>query len=91
HIQNNIVMTEKEDAIIRDRLAVEERTLRRILKRHTLWKGALLTGDIEAAQIQYNDFMLDLSSYELYLMRFQLIHDMNVKERQNWIDEKNRI
>ncbi|CAG8476566.1 400_t:CDS:2 [Ambispora gerdemannii] len=84
-------MTEKEDAIIRDRLAVEERTLRRILKRHTLWKGALLVGDIESAQIQYNDFMLDLSSYELYLMRFQLIHDMHVKERQNWIDEKNRI
>lgn len=35
--------------------------------------------------------MVDFSSYELTLTRFQAIHDMNLQETRHWNEEAQRI
>ena len=35
--------------------------------------------------------MVDFSSYELTLTRFQAIHDMNLQETRHWNEEARRI
>ncbi|CAG8575777.1 3136_t:CDS:2, partial [Funneliformis caledonium] len=77
--------------IIRDRLSVEERNLRRVTRKHVALMNSLEQGNIKDARQQFNDFMVDFSSYELTLTRFQAIHDMNLQETQHWNEEARRI
>ncbi|KAG9304440.1 hypothetical protein G9A89_020002 [Geosiphon pyriformis] len=81
----------EEELILREKLVAEERTLKRILKKYSTWKFHLSSGEKDKVQKYYDEYLIELSSYEVYLMRFQLIHEMNAKENQNWIDEKKRI
>ncbi|CAI2168613.1 15728_t:CDS:2 [Funneliformis geosporum] len=80
-----------EEQIIRDRLSVEERNLRRVTRKHVALMNTLEQGNIKDARQQFNDFMVDFSSYELTLTRFQAIHDMNLQETQHWNEEARRI
>ncbi|RIA97610.1 Tho complex subunit 7-domain-containing protein [Glomus cerebriforme] len=79
------------EQIIRDRLSVEERNLRRVTKKHSVLINSLEQGNIKDVQQQFNDFMVDFSSYELTLTRFQAIHDMNLQETRHWNEEAQRI
>lgn len=80
-----------EEQILRDRLSVEERNLRRVTKKHSVLINSLEQGNIKDIQQQFNDFMVDFSSYELTLTRFQAIHDMNLQETRHWNEEAQRI
>ncbi|GBC03789.1 hypothetical protein RclHR1_05320006 [Rhizophagus clarus] len=80
-----------EEQIIRDRLSVEERNLRRVTKKHSVLINSLEQGNTNDIQQQFNDFMVDFSSYELTLTRFQAIHDMNLQETRHWNEEAQRI
>ncbi|CAJ0825819.1 9338_t:CDS:10 [Entrophospora sp. SA101] len=77
--------------IIRDRLAVEERSLRRVVKKHALLMNSLEQGNLKEVQQLYNDFIVDFTSYELTLTRFQAIHNVNIQETQHWLMEARRI
>ncbi|CAH1759947.1 20085_t:CDS:10 [Entrophospora sp. SA101] len=87
-IFNPIALPEQ---IIRDRLAVEERSLRRVVKKHALLMNSLEQGNLKEVQQLYNDFIVDFTSYELTLTRFQAIHNVNIQETQHWLMEARRI
>ncbi|CAG8449810.1 15491_t:CDS:2 [Acaulospora morrowiae] len=80
-----------EEIIIRDRLTVEERTLRRVTRKHATFISFLEQGNLKEARQNYNEFLVDFSTYELSLIRFQIIHDMNLREAQHWEKESQRI
>ncbi|CAG8437634.1 6232_t:CDS:2 [Acaulospora colombiana] len=101
-----------EENIIRDRLTVEERTLRRVTRKHATFISFLEQGNLKEACVlnvviayeipyskpwkfnrrqNYNEFLVDFSTYELSLIRFQIIHDMNLREAQHWEKESQRI
>ncbi|CAG8500679.1 11630_t:CDS:2 [Diversispora eburnea] len=80
-----------EELIIRDRLAVEERTLRRVTRKHATFISFLEQGNLKEARQNYNEFLVDFSTYELSLARFQIIHDMNIREARHWEGEAKKI
>ncbi|RHZ67249.1 hypothetical protein Glove_302g25 [Diversispora epigaea] len=80
-----------EELIIRDRLAVEERTLRRVTRKHATFINFLEQGNLKEARQNYNEFLVDFSTYELSLARFQIIHDMNIREARHWEEEAKKI
>ncbi|CAG8749359.1 7840_t:CDS:2 [Gigaspora margarita] len=76
-----------EEQIIRDRLTVDERNLRRVTRKMGVFLNSLEMGNLKEARVQFNDFIVDFSSYEIGLIRFQVIHDMNLRETQHWEEE----
>ncbi|CAG8744393.1 22771_t:CDS:2 [Cetraspora pellucida] len=76
-----------EEQIIRDRLTVDERNLRRVTRKIGVFLNSLELGNLKEARVQFNDFIVDFSSYEIGLIRFQVIHDMNLRETRHWEEE----
>ncbi|CAG8806825.1 17514_t:CDS:2, partial [Racocetra persica] len=76
-----------EEQIIRDRLTVDERNLRRVTRKIGVFLNSLEQGNLKEARVQFNDFIVDFSSYEIGLIRFQVIHDMNLCETRHWEEE----
>ncbi|CAG8580979.1 4773_t:CDS:2 [Paraglomus occultum] len=67
-----------------NRPAIDEKPILRVIKKHTNWKNAITKSDLEDAFKHYDDVLFELYMYELNMMRFQRVHDMNVWERQRY-------
>lgn len=76
-------------------LAVEERPFKRITKRlaanPSLIQTSSKTSEPANAEQLKEDFTLDFSGFDNSILRLQFLHDANVRERQRYKDDQDRI
>ncbi|KAJ3417498.1 THO complex subunit 7 [Chytridiales sp. JEL 0842] len=80
-----------EDAIIKNRLLVDTRPIKKVIRRYQTYKSTLATGDLEKSAVALSQFLVDLEAFDLGLQKHQLMHNMNQRELDNYQSEKTRI
>ncbi|KAJ3090395.1 THO complex subunit 7 [Quaeritorhiza haematococci] len=80
-----------EDSIIRTRILVDVRPLKKCLRRFHQFTANLAANNINDAQAVLDQFFTDLAQFEAGMLKFQLVHDMNVREVKHYEDEQFQI
>jgi len=87
---------EAESALHKTRLlGIEERPFKRITRHLVTHPSLVQTTTTAAEPIDYEqlkeDLILDFSHFDNSILRFQFLHDSNVRERQRYKDDQDRI
>jgi len=80
-----------DEELIKNRLAVDERPLKNLMSRYMKWAKSLDESPLNEAQANYQYLLAQLATFELTLLRHQLIHQMNEREIGHFTSERERI
>ncbi|ORX93093.1 DUF783-domain-containing protein [Basidiobolus meristosporus CBS 931.73] len=80
-----------DDTIIRNRLSVDERPLKRCLKRFLTWSNSLKTVSIAEAEQQLPLVVAEFAQYEQTMLRNQFIQDMSEVQVKHFAQDSDTI
>ncbi|KAI8581321.1 hypothetical protein K450DRAFT_232490 [Umbelopsis ramanniana AG] len=80
-----------DEAIIRNRLAVEERPFKSLVLRYKAWTNSINSDTRENIEHGYEAILIQIAQYELAMKQHQLMHQMNEREVRNYQNEVSRI
>ncbi|KAJ3114136.1 hypothetical protein HDU96_002517 [Phlyctochytrium bullatum] len=80
------------DTVIKNRLLFDTRPLKKALRRFNTYKAVLEAKKDEASRrLALETFLLDFEAMEHALLKHQLIHEMNLREQDNYREEQRKI
>ncbi|KAK9720794.1 THO complex subunit 7 [Basidiobolus ranarum] len=80
-----------DDTIIRNRLSVDERPLKRCLKRFLTWSNSIKAASMEEAELQFPLVVAEFAQYEQTMLRNQFIQDMSQVQVKHFAQDSDTI